>query len=96
MIPQEAYKECKTFFDNDGIGELDAVAFSMALNALEKQIPKKPISQVEKTYWGDDVDEVFLCSHCGMFICHSVELDCCKDDYTHCHCGQKIDWSDIV
>lgn len=41
MKYEQAYKECKTFFENDGIGELDGVAFNMALNALEKQIPKK-------------------------------------------------------
>ena len=41
MKYEQAYEECKIFFENDGIGELDGVAFNMALNALEKQIPKK-------------------------------------------------------
>ena len=63
--------------------------------ALKKQIPKKPIVKTTKSYWGDDIDEVYLCPECTMSICDAQSLDFCKDDYTHCHCGQAIDWGDI-
>ena len=69
-------------FGNDGMG--------IAIQALEKQIPKKP------TYEGDgyapDVSFVWdewLCPCCGK----RYEVD--YDDYDYCpNCGQKIDWSD--
>ena len=69
-------------FGNDGMG--------IAIQALEKQIPKKP------TYEGDGyapdgtfVFDEWLCPCCGK----RYEVD--YDDYDYCpNCGQKIDWSD--
>ena len=69
-------------FGNDGMG--------IAIQALEKQIPKKP------TYEGDGyapdgtfVWDEWLCPCCGK----RYEVD--YDDYDYCpNCGQKIDWSD--
>ena len=69
-------------FGNDGIG--------IAIQALEKQIPKKP------TYEGDGyapdgtfVWDEWICPCCGS----RYEVD--YDDYDYCpNCGQKIDWSD--
>ena len=69
-------------FGNDGMG--------IAIQALEKQIPKKP------TYEGDGyapdgtfVLDEWLCPCCGS----RYEVD--YDDYDYCpNCGQKIDWSD--
>ena len=69
-------------FGNDGMG--------IAIQALEKQIPKKP------TYEGDGyapdgtfVWDEWLCPCCGK----RYEVD--YDDYDFCpNCGQKIDWSD--
>lgn len=62
----------------------------MIVQALEKQIPKKP------TYEGDGyapdgtfVWDEWLCPCCGK----RYEVD--YDDYDFCpDCGQKIDWSD--
>ena len=67
---------------NDGMG--------IAIQALEKQIPKKP------TYEGDGyapdgtfVWDEWLCPCCGK----RYEVD--YDDYDYCpNCGQKLDWSD--
>ena len=61
----------------------------MIVQALEKQIPKKP------TYEGDGyapdgtfVFDEWLCPCCGK----RYEVD--YDDYDFCpNCGQKIDWS---
>ena len=69
-------------FGNDGMG--------IAIQALEKQIPKKP------TYEGDGyapdgtfVWDEWLCPCCGK----RYEVD--YDDYDYCpNCGQKLDWSD--
>ena len=69
-------------FGNDGMG--------IAIQALEKQIPKKP------TYEGDGyapdgtfVWDEWLCPCCGK----RYEVD--YDDYDYCpNCGQAIDWSD--
>lgn len=67
-------------------------AVDVAIQALEKQIPKKP------TYEGDGyapdgtlVYDTWICPCCGK----RYEVD--YDDYTYCpNCGQKIDldWSD--
>lgn len=62
MTHEKAYEECREFFDNDGIGELDVVAFNMALNALRKQIPKKPASREGTTY--------SFCPNCGSDQIH--------------------------
>lgn len=45
-----AKQNLKEWFDNDGIGEIDAVDFILALNALDKQIPKKPKKKEENQY----------------------------------------------
>ena len=62
----------------------------IAIQALEKQIPKKP------TYEGDGY------APDGTFVWDERICPCCEtryevdyDDYDYCpHCGQKIDWSD--
>ena len=41
MTYEIAKENLKEWFDNDGIGEIDAVDFILALNALDKQIPKR-------------------------------------------------------
>ena len=70
VILESEYKfhgECSVF------GE----ALTMAINALEKQIPKKP-----KT---DDRYVMYICPCCNDFI--KVSYNCCQN------CGQAIDWS---
>lgn len=65
-------------------------ALDMAIQALEKQIAKKP------TYEGDGyapdgtfVFDTWVCPRCGR----SYELD--YDDCDFCpNCGQNLDWSD--
>lgn len=54
-------------------------AFSVAINALEKQIPKKPIFTEDKQF--------ALCPCCDM----KGLID--KQKYCD-NCGQKLDWSD--
>ena len=60
-----------------------------AIEALEKQLPKKP------TIYGDGFDDngeiIYDSYDCPSCNC-SYELD--NDKYNHCpNCGQKLDWS---
>ena len=53
-------------------------AYDVAINALEKQIPKKP-----KT---DDRYVMYICPWCNDFV--KVSHNYCQN------CGQKLDWGD--
>ena len=70
----------------DGI---EAVKF--AIQALEKQIPKKPIM---KQYFENLEEEYLCCPTCGEILTDRIPSDN-KTFYFHCmNCGQKFDWSD--
>ena len=58
--------------------EDDYKANEMAIQALEKQIPKKPIT--------DDRYVMYICPRCNEFI--KINKNYCMN------CGQKLDWSD--
>ena len=61
----------------------------IAINALEKQIPKKPIM---KTYYEDMEEEYLCCPTCGEILTDRIPMDN-KDFYFHClNCGQKFNW----
>ena len=71
--------------------EDDYKANDMAIQALEKQIPKKPIM---KQYFEDLEDEYLCCPTCGEILTDRIPADN-KTFYFHCmNCGQKFDWSD--
>ena len=100
MTESEAIKELKediALYDNEttrldaSIGTPDRNlidALEMAIQALEKQIPKEP------TYDGDGY------APDGTFVWDEWLCPCCRsryevdyDDYDFCpNCGQKIDW----
>ena len=64
-------------------------AYRMAIQALEKQIPKKPIM---KPYFDDMEEEYLCCPTCGEILTDRIPLDN-KDFYFHClNCGQKFNW----
>lgn len=83
MTPQEAIKIIKhgcIYRDKRG-----AEALTVAIEALEKQIPKKPI---EDGYY----DEPCVCPNCGSNVINEADNDY---QFNHCyHCGQALDWSD--
>ena len=73
---------CEYCYSQGNFGE-QKEAFQMAINALEKQIPKKPHKNFEKFsgVW---------CS-CGKYLGKGYFVEkpsFCSD------CGQKLDWSD--
>lgn len=65
-------------------------ALNMAIESLEKQIPKKP------DYEGDGYDDngnliydTWICPNCE----HEYEID--YEEHSYCpECGQAIDWSE--
>ena len=72
-------------------------AFSVAINALEKQIPKKPNKTIESS-WGIQ-KEAHTCPVCDYYLTevHFIEPQKIESNkkITYCEtCGQAIDWSD--
>ena len=66
-------------------------SIDMAIQALEKQIPKKPIM---KQYFENLEEEYLCCPTCGEILTDRIQADN-KTFYFHCmNCGQKFDWSD--
>lgn len=77
-------KTC-AFYDSDGyedeINLLIEKDMDIIIDALEKQIPKKPCNDNE-----NGVYEKEYCPNCHRNLFPNEH---------HCKCGQAIDWSDI-
>ena len=87
MKIQEAIENLKYLISGDCTdNQMDFIEeIKMAINALEKQVPKRPI---EDCYY----DEPSVCPNCGGNV-----INQCDNDYQFqcCHyCGQKLDWRD--
>ena len=59
----------------------------LAIEALEKQIPKKGIMI------GDNYSSILSCPNCRKPIVNVWSRSEYKPNYCH-YCGQKLDWSD--
>ena len=99
MTESEAIKKLRQHFEylkhawkpHPDYETMDAIGY--AIQALEKQIPKKPIM---KPYYDDMEEEYLCCPTCGEILTDRIPMDN-KDFYFHClNCGQKFDWSDEV
>lgn len=62
--------------------------FDMAVDALKKQIPVKPVKSKEERCGMGYVYHDWICPTCGRFLAHEPE----KSGNHHCKCGQAIDW----
>ena len=62
-----------------------AIAFDVAINALEKQIPKKPLATDEQHI---RYSMNYICPLCGKHFSGTGIASYCY------HCGQALDWSD--
>lgn len=62
----------------------------LAIKALEKQIPKKPVMIYYEIY----DDEMLCCPNCKDVLTDRIPMEN-KDFYFYCYnCGQKLDWSE--
>ena len=76
----ERCDDCDLCYMQGTTGE-HMTAIGIAIQTLEKQIPKKPTYEVDETF----VLDGWICPCCRT----SYEVD-----YDYCpNCGQKIDWS---
>jgi len=69
-------------------------AFKLAIEALEKQLPKKPEQSTYYHRMTGDENDIYVCPECDSFLAYKSDADC-DESYqpTHCSgCGQKIDW----
>lgn len=65
-----------------------AEALGLAIQTLEKQIPKKVKNS------GERIPFEWYCPTCGELLCDDGYKD---TDIKYCdNCGQKLDWSDEV
>ena len=85
MKPEEAIEIIKV-----AIAEVEwdypmdyTVAFEEAIEALEKQIPKKPVDDPENGW--------FECPNCGLIVWVYYGTG----ETHHCDCGQRLDWEGI-
>jgi hypothetical protein len=83
----------KAYMDSHG-GDTQSEALAMAINALEKQIPKKIL------YRKQNYGTPWLCCECEAdqiateFFCEDGSEP--KEKHTFCwKCGQKLDWSEV-
>lgn len=92
MTESEAIKELHGIRPRGGIiPQKRAEALDVAIQALEKQISKKPIMR----QYFENLEEGYLCCPtCGEILTDRIPADN-KTFYFHCmNCGQKFDWSD--
>ena len=87
MTPQEAIGQLRCNVEGDYINLDDLEAFELAISALEKQIPKKPIP-LKDNYTGKIVS--YGCPDCNNTDLGNNEF---KNKYCE-NCGQALDWSD--
>lgn len=94
MTEQEAKKiiqESRNYaYTHFGFTDSDGQALDMAISALEKQIPIKPVVDHVRKYTGDNV---YKCPVCGgalgvrSFALNQKEIGCSR-------CLQAIDWTE--
>ncbi len=86
---KDLMRDRESFFNNNGDDDIfrtDAKACDIAIEALEKQIPKKPIISEEQHI---RYVTTFECPACnGKFTGFGVAKYCYR-------CGQALDWSEI-
>lgn len=94
MTPKEAIETIKI-----AIAEVEwnyplnyAVAFEIAIEALEKQIPRKPTEKVQEGF-DFEVAHCLVCSYCNAPIVNVWSKVEYKPKFCH-YCGQALDWSE--
>lgn len=84
MNAQEALETIKYEVNEEGHCGYIEDELRLAITALEKQIPKKPISNSHDMFG-------IKCCICPVCHCHVYST---SNDFCH-RCGQALDWSDV-
>lgn len=86
------YKDALYFMTHNGATSSEETeSYQMMVEAMEKQIPKKPIN-VYKTWDYGNISK-WVCPSCSYEHRSSSSRSC---DYKYCtKCGQAIDWSEV-
>lgn len=71
--------------------DVDSWAAEIAVEAMKKQIPVKPVKSKEPRYGMGYVYHDWVCPSCGEFLAPEPA----KTGSHHCRCGQVIDWEVI-
>ena len=90
----EIVRKEKAYMDSHA-GRAQSEAFQIAINALEKQIPKKV--EIRKATNDDTESELKDFITVKGRICRCPSCRCCIhiSELKYCwECGQKLDWSD--
>ena len=86
MTESEAIKELHKIRPRGGIiPQKRAEALDVAIQALEKQIPKKPVKSENQVV---RYANTYCCPICNLGITGTNIAKWCY------HCGQKLDWSE--
>lgn len=109
MTPEEAIERLKPYIDNEAYTEHFQDVCKMAIAALEKQIPKKPILKYDVSVmhinrgnqpheWKRLESDNWHCPECDSFVGERVYVrskvhDQMKKKFC-ADCGQAIDWSE--
>lgn len=86
---KKALKSVSRLYEDVEISE-DYKNYKIVKDALEKQIPKKPILGYGRIDWDGMYTDSWACPACNEEVpAPYCEYDCCT------WCGQKIDWDDV-
>jgi hypothetical protein len=75
--------------DPIGKRELHDESVELAVDALRKQIPQKPVQSKEPRFGMGYEYHDWVCPTCGKYLAPEPTY---KGNH-HCECGQKLDWS---
>ena len=93
MKIQETIENLKYLISGDCTdNQMDFIEeIEMAINALEKQIPKKPKKKEESQY-----STFYDCPCCGGYLVSKIDGELCGGQkFKYCYrCGQALDWND--
>lgn len=70
------------------------LACDIAMDAIKKQIPKKPIIEREDYPEINNFMETYICPICNSELAGRDQVGFTHRLHKYCDCGQALDWSD--
>ena len=77
--------------DPIGKREIHDESVELAVDALRKQIPQKPVQSKEPRFGMGYEYHDWVCPTCGKYLAPEFAH---RSNIHHCKCGQAIDWSE--